>query len=459
MFRFRKPERRSTLDVWIACGFFLVAYIAAALLDLNDSWRLWTQPFRMIGLDALPMALAITVGIVVWFAWRRWQEGEESRLALSETVERLQVEVEERKHAQEIAQVLSETKNEVLDNEYQRSEQLAQVSKMGDFLAAASSPEELKEISAKCLRNLLPHLTVGVMFADKSFSRWQLHSAWGEHYERIHPHVDAEQCWVLRRGQQYADQSNTQTMLCNEANVTELKTVACYPIFCREMQFGVLHIRSAEWQEHILSAEEEKMIVGVCNTIGLHFYNAQLRAELSMASNRDELTGLLNRRGLGNTLKREITAAGQQGYKVTVAMIDIDHFKAYNDTYGHPEGDKALKFIAEQLASNLRARDVVARYGGEEFILVLPNTTKAEAYKKLKAMLVSINKASVSSSECCKPITLSIGIATSPDDQTDEERLVKLADTALYAAKKRGRNCVIPYISPHANNRIATTQA
>jgi diguanylate cyclase (GGDEF)-like protein len=178
-----------------------------------------------------------------------------------------------------------------------------------------------------------------------------------------------------------------------------------------------------------------------------------------MASNRDELTGLLNRRGLGNTLKREITAAGQQGYKVTVAMIDIDHFKAYNDTYGHPEGDKALKFIAEQLASNLRARDVVARYGGEEFILVLPNTTKAEAYKKLKAMLVSINKASVSSSECCKPITLSIGIATSPDDQTDEERLVKLADTALYAAKKRGRNCVIPYISPHANNRIATTQA
>lgn len=457
MFRFRKPERKSTLDVWISCGFFLIAYTVAAVLDVNDGWRQWTMPFRGLGLDALPMALALTLGIVVWFAWRRWQEGEESRQALSDTVERLQVEVEERKHAQELAQVLSETKNEVLDNEYQRSEQLAQVGKMGDFLAAAASPEELKEISAKCLRNLLPHLTVGVMFADKSFSRWYLQSAWGEHKDRVHAELGADQCWVLRRGQQYADQSNTQTMLCNEANVTELKTVACYPIFCREMQFGVLHLRSAEWQEQILNAEDEKMIVGVCNTIGLHFYNAKLRAELSMASNRDELTGLLNRRGLGNTLKREITAAGQQGYKVTVAMIDIDHFKSYNDTFGHPEGDKALKFIAEQLASNLRARDVVARYGGEEFILVLPNTTKAEAYKKLKAMLVSINLASQQSSECRRAITLSIGIATSPDDQTDEKRLVKLADTALYAAKKRGRNCVIPYISPNTSDRIATT--
>jgi diguanylate cyclase (GGDEF)-like protein len=434
--------------IMMAGGGFLCAWVLSAFFDLNHLWVGHLNGLSVLGLDDLPIALSLSLIVLAIFGYRYRSHLNETANTLSDTIEQLEHEIEERKHAEEMAELLSATKNEVLHRETERSEQLELITRMGDYMASVSSLDELKQISTRFLRKLLPSHTVGVLFTDQHFSKWTLEDAWGDRQELIHREFETNDCWVLRRGQPYIDHSNTHSMTCNHANNQHVKSVACYPIFCRNFQFGVLHLRSEVEQVPLLTPEEEKLVVGVCNTIGLHFYNAKLRAELSLASSRDELTGLLNRRGLGNTLKREIHASSNQGYHVSVAMMDIDHFKQYNDSYGHPEGDKALRFVAEQLTKHLRARDVIARYGGEEFIVILPNTRKAEAFKKLKSLLEVIHKASAASPDCQRPITLSVGLATSPEDQTDEERLIKLADMALYGAKKRGRNCVVPYLNP-----------
>lgn len=437
--------KRSVADFLIVIGVFLVAYLIAAIAGLNERWLSWVSVRSIIGLEELPVALSFLSFALGWYAWRRLQDAGVSHQQLSETIKKLQTEVDERKLAVEHAQVLSETKNEMLESEYLRSKKLKQVRMMGDALAAAVSVDELQGISVKYLRKIIPDHTVAVLFANKSFKNWGLAGAWGEHKDKVYLNVKLDDCRVLQQEKPYIDSSNTQNMHCSNANLTTIKSVACYPIACHGMQYGVLHIRSERLTESLLSREEEQRVIEVCKTIGLHFHNTQLRTELSMASNRDELTGLLNRRGLGSTLKREIQASQLQGYHVTVAMIDIDYFKKYNDSFGHPEGDKALKFVAETLAKNIRSRDVVARYGGEEFILVLPNTSKVEAYKKLKMLIAKVAQDSENNTECKRAITLSVGIATCPEDQKNEEALIKSADLALYAAKKRGRNCVMAY--------------
>ncbi|WP_293266502.1 GGDEF domain-containing protein [Neptunomonas sp.] len=448
--------KRSVSDSLIVFIVFIVFYFFAALSGLNEHWVSWASTYSSIGLDELPVALAILCLALAWYAWRRLRDANASHQQLSETVEQLRLEAEERKLAVEQAQILSDTKHEMLEYEYLRSKKLQHVRLMSDALAAATSLDDLQAISVKYLKNLMPDHTVAVLFANKTFENWALAGAWGEHKDKVYPNVTLEQCQVLQQGKAYIDSSNTQQMLCGNANLTTIKSVACYPIACQAQYFGVVHIRSERLTGSLLSKEDEQRIIAVCNTIGLHFNNLQLRTELSMASNRDELTGLLNRRGLGNTLKREITTSEQQGYEVTVAMIDIDHFKNYNDSFGHQEGDKALKFVAETLAKNMRARDVVARYGGEEFILVLPNTSKIIAYKKLKMLIATVANDSELSPDCKRAITLSAGIATCPQDKSSEEALIKSADLALYAAKKRGRNCVMAY--KVASSKVSATK-
>lgn len=433
-------------DLPLILGLFSVLFIGIYVVD---GGQLWIKMSELVfaPLSALPLALGLTGLVLLWYVVELWKDSQAAHEELNDALAKMQNEVEERRLAEEHAHILTATKNEIIESELQRTKRLEQIRSMGDFLAGASSLKELRQIAVRSLNTILPEYTVGVLFADREFKRWKLIGAWGEHKESVHTEIDIESCWVLRQGQAYKDCSSTQMMMCDQANLTTIKSVACYPIFCRDMQFGVLHIRSDKPQEPLLSADDEKLIIGVCNTLGLHFYNAQLRAELSMASNRDALTGLLNRRGLGNTLKREIRSAVAQKYEVAVAMIDIDHFKQYNDTYGHPEGDKALRFVAEVLTENTRARDVVVRYGGEEFMLILPNTTKAEAESKLNTLIKTVESESKNSPQCQRAITLSVGVACAPRDQRSEEALVRLADVALYSAKKLGRNRVVAHKS------------
>lgn len=161
-----------------------------------------------------------------------------------------------------------------------------------------------------------------------------------------------------------------------------------------------------------------------------------------MQSGKDTLTSLLNRRYLPVVLKHEVTLAMEYELPMTVAIIDIDHFKEINDSWGHMVGDRAIKHVAELLSDNIRSSDYIFRYGGEEFLLVLVETGAAEAFTILERLRKKISQLAFSvGADNEISITASIGYAVHTG-HPDYNLLLRDADSALYVAKRDGRNCV-----------------
>jgi diguanylate cyclase (GGDEF)-like protein len=169
---------------------------------------------------------------------------------------------------------------------------------------------------------------------------------------------------------------------------------------------------------------------------------------LTVMASIDMLSGLANRRGFQSRLDFEWMKAQQYGSELSLLMIDVDHFKLYNDTYGHPEGDACLTRLGETLAGI--AADTMgfaARYGGEEFCLLLPNTgalLAMEVGEAVRATIQGLDLPHATSSH--KSVTVSIGVAcTLPSESQQPGDLIEAADAALYAAKHRGRNTVVEH--------------
>jgi len=171
---------------------------------------------------------------------------------------------------------------------------------------------------------------------------------------------------------------------------------------------------------------------------------AEANARLAQLAVTDGLTGLYNHRHFHERLTLEVERSQRSGLPLSLLMLDVDHFKQFNDTYGHPSGDEVLRQLARVLGDTRRANDVVARYGGEEFAVILVDTPKFTAAKVAERVRERIydNDFSEAAPRAGR-LSVSIGVATFPDDGGDAEALVRSADTALYAAKRAGRNRVV----------------
>lgn len=166
--------------------------------------------------------------------------------------------------------------------------------------------------------------------------------------------------------------------------------------------------------------------------------------EIKMQAITDELTGLYNFRYFRQQINLEIKRAKRYHHPLSLIMLDIDHFKYYNDLHGHPQGNKILRQMATLLGENTRETNVVARYGGEEFVVLLPETQKHIAVRTAKR-LCSVIKETTFPFEWEQPggtMTVSLGVASYPWDAEDGETLTKIVDELLYHAKREGRNCV-----------------
>lgn len=170
--------------------------------------------------------------------------------------------------------------------------------------------------------------------------------------------------------------------------------------------------------------------------------NVALHAMLTEQTLRDPLTGLHNRRYLEETLPRELSRAKRVGYPMALVMVDLDHFKRVNDTYGHPTGDAVLKAMASILLHGAREGDIICRYGGEEFLVALPNMTIENALARAKAWQSTLSTTSIKHGAFNIQTTLSAGISAFPNNGADVDTLLRLADDALYRAKENGRNRV-----------------
>ncbi len=161
-------------------------------------------------------------------------------------------------------------------------------------------------------------------------------------------------------------------------------------------------------------------------------------------SNTDHLTGLFNRRFLMECLDKEVQRARRKDGLVAILMLDIDHFKRINDTYGHLQGDVVLQKVALHIQKELRSYDIAARYGGEEFVTILPDTTLKEAFNVADRIRLSVQAMRFAGDLSNERVTVSLGVAVFPaPGMSDIDSLLRAADDALYHAKERGRNRVV----------------
>lgn len=216
------------------------------------------------------------------------------------------------------------------------------------------------------------------------------------------------------------------------------------PLVNRNRLCGVLNLHHDEVGG--FSDNDLKLIQAVSNQAAIAIENSQLYEKTRSLSNTDELTGLANRRYFQSILQREAAQAQRYQSYFSLLMIDIDHFKQYNDTHGHLKGDVVLRNVANLLLQNTRGIDLVSRFGGEEFVLLLPKTDKPGARAAAEKLCDCIAKTRFEGAVDSQPlgkVTISIGLACYPEDSKDVFELLDLADRSLYRAKDGGRNRVV----------------
>lgn len=222
---------------------------------------------------------------------------------------------------------------------------------------------------------------------------------------------------------------------------TEVPTFLCAPLKHGNKISGVINIEEAEKSKDI--SEDLRLLILLSTLTAMAISNAKLYAKTVELANTDGLTKLYNNRYFQQFLENEIKKCMKTGKKVSIIMSDIDHFKSFNDTYGHQVGDFVLEETAKILKQTIRPGDLAARYGGEEFIAVLPNTDIDGAYKMGELYRKNVEAKRHKYKDLILQVTISVGVATFPNHGKTPKELVKFADMGLYEAKEGGRNMVV----------------
>ncbi len=223
-----------------------------------------------------------------------------------------------------------------------------------------------------------------------------------------------------------------------EIPVSEIMTRAVITCEPHNSASEVLGVMNKNRIRHIPVTEDDKLL----GVIGLRELDRAYRHLQSQALT-DELTGLSNRRHFLQHLRQELSAYSRYGNPFSVAMLDIDHFKKVNDTYGHAAGDQVLVALADLLGNKLRLIDIAGRLGGEEFAILFPNTELPEAEKACQRLLKGIREEKIQTDAGLLSVTMSAGLTVSTANVGNGEALLKIADTLLYEAKAAGRDRVV----------------
>jgi len=341
----------------------------------------------------------------------------------------------------------NERLSRLVADEARHAQQSQTLAEMSSLLQATTTVDELYAVIADYFERLFPGAAGAFFVYSASRDDLEQTSCWGgyatlEESSLIRP----SECWGLRRGRVHRTDQHSARMRCAHIRSSTDGTI-CAPVLGPSETIGLLHLRfgAAEAGAHQSAVwdEREQIAVTAAEYVGLALVNLRLRTALQQQSIRDPLTGLFNRRFMEETFAREIRRAQRHHGTVCVLMLDIDHFKWFNDRHGHAAGDVVLREFSAMLNDSIRGADVASRYGGEEFTILLPDTPPVEARRKAEQLLertralrLSFNGVDVGA------ISASVGIAVFPEHGEHAEDLLRAADTALYAAKQRGRNRV-----------------
>ncbi len=322
----------------------------------------------------------------------------------------------------------------------QRTREMTMLNEMGDILRACLTTEEAYNVIVRTAQQIFPAKVGALYVIAASRNTVEAVAVWGD-TELAERAFSPSECWALRRGRTHWVEDPVSGLICMHIHHDCPDGYVCIPMMAQSEAIGVLHLMQPENGK--MTESKQRMAVTMSEHIGMALSNLRLHETLRSQSIRDPLTGLFNRRFMEESLELEIRRASRNQRPLGMIMIDLDHFKYFNDNFGHEAGDLLLKELGALLKGNIRAEDIACRYGGEEFTLILPEGTgdvtlqRAEFYKDaIQQLDVHYRGRSLGR------ITASMGVAIFPEHGRTSKALLEAADKALYRSKRAGRDRV-----------------
>ena len=326
----------------------------------------------------------------------------------------------------------------------QLADTLRRLSLLGEMLQSCREPDEAIAVIERALPPLLPEMSGCLALINPSQNAVEARMHWGARGTDLAESVFApDDCWALRRSQAHPGFGEIAAPTCRHlvhAGVTA-GHMLCLPLSAQGQILGVLSLVA----EHAFDPNSRELMLTVGDQLALAIANLRLQQSLREQTIRDPLTGLFNRRYLEASLPRELARAERRGSHVALLMLDLDHFKRYNDNHGHDAGDALLAQFGTTLIHLCRGEDIACRYGGEEFTVVLVDIDAESALLRAEAIRSATSRIELRHRGQRLPApSVSIGIAMSSEGTLPEE-LKRAADQALYRAKRDGRDRVVAH--------------
>lgn len=354
--------------------------------------------------------------------------------------------ITERKKEERVLAETHEKLNAALRKAEEQAHDSTKLTELVDILQSCQTVEEAYAIAASVLPGTFSAPAGALCITSSSRNIVEAVSVWGAD-AATEKAFAPDGCWALRRGKVNLVKDATSPMRCPHVMGFPANGYLCAPLAAQGETLGVLYLEfpprdSSGHTDPVKVVERQVTAVG--ERLSLALANLRLREELQRQSIRDTLTGLYNRRFMEESLARELGRASRTGQPVSMIMMDIDHFKRFNDTFGHQAGDALLKALGEFVNQRTRGQDVACRYGGEEFALILAGCSLENACNRAQVLREELKLLKVRhGGQSMGAITLSMGVASFPTHANNAETLVKAADDALYRAKKEGRDRIV----------------
>ena len=333
-----------------------------------------------------------------------------------------------------------------------RNAQVQGLSELSRFLQSCADIEEAVGLLKQHLPPLMRAASGSLYLAATEQEPLRQAFTWGD--KTFVDYFEVNECWAARLRQPFRQPFETGSASCAHlqsayASAYNNNNIQCLPLLAYGEMLGIVVLEADLVSDPQESLEIEGSRRFALEQVGLSIGNLKLRESLRQASIRDVLTGLYNRRFFDESSQREVMRALRQQAKgdyagLALMMIDIDHFKRFNDEHGHEVGDQVLREVAQVLQSQTRGSDVTARFGGEEFTILLPGITDQLALERAELVRRAVEQLVLCpSGKDVGTITISVGLSQFPKHGTTVDTLLLAADKALYEAKSGGRNRVV----------------
>ncbi|QDF97762.1 hypothetical protein CJ010_15095 [Azoarcus sp. DD4] len=358
------------------------------------------------------------------------------------------IDLTERKRAELERQESLERMRSMVERLAERDRHNGLLNRLHDLLQSCRSENEAHEVIAPLFADLFRGFDAALLLVDNEDNTLRLTAQAGE--AGIPDGFPLDSCWALRRGEVHEILAGGAPV-CAHFSVPPDAGYCCQPMMVDADVVGLLSVRYPRKADEQVRENIHFLMRSTADAVKLSLSNLRLREALRQQAIHDPLTGLFNRRYLNDILTHELVRAQRDGAQMAVAMLDIDHFKRFNDEYGHEAGDLVLSEIGRILREELRRSDVPCRFGGEELAIVMPGSNAHNASERLQEVCSLIGRLDLIFRERRLPaVTLSAGVAETPTHGSDSVQLLHAADLALYRAKAEGRNRIVIAATPAA---------